>query len=216
MAFRRRGRFVRRRRFRRRGSSRGFTKRVMRVMYKQAETKFYIRNIATQITSSANGEYLFIDGITQGPGSEQRIGNQIRIKNWSIDFVATYTAGTTGGANAWLRFMILYPRKGLTSVDIQNYLTASNPGLGARADPDQFLTLYDRKINLTDNSKGGSGPIGTRMKWSKYRKMQKCTFEDASGVPDNQPVVYMYSTASTLSNSYVTVNGTISTSYKDV
>lgn len=195
----------------------GLSRRIKKTVMNMSQTKFKITTVSTTISTGGNYEAVWGNNISVGTGGEQRVGSQISVVKISFDIQCIYNRGVAGANNGFIRCMVLWPRKGLSTGDISTYATATNPGIFARADPDQTLTLYDKRVLLTNTNSTtpGAGQITARFRFSKYCKMMKCNYEDLTGTLDNMPIIYIASDANPLTDSH-TVIGTYSISYKNI
>lgn len=215
----RRSKIIRRRKFSFRRKNKFFNKRVRRVAKRTvinlAETKFKVINVNTTVTDASGYEFAFGDAITIGTGNDQRIGNQIRILRIGFDLSTLYVSGLSNVTGVWVRVILAYPRKGVSTSDLTSYFTSSNPGVFGRLDPDQALTLYDRR-NWIQSPGSGTGNVTNRYKFWKYCKLAVMNYEDSTATLDNTWILYVASNALTVSGAYVDLRGTISVSYKDM
>ncbi|AJD07488.1 putative capsid protein [Odonata-associated circular virus-2] len=211
-----RSKFKRRRFIRRykKTGTRFMARAVKRTMYRQSETKFFIVNVNSTITNAANYESGWANGINQGTGNEQRIGNQIAVKNIGFNFTFNFNTGNSGASGSFVRVLVVWPRKGVSTTSLIGYFTGTNPGIAARPDPKLMLTLYDQKFMLAANT-AGNGLAFKTCRFTKYCKMAKWNY-DSNGICDSQPVVYFATDASAVTTANISIRGYATISYKDV
>ncbi|UYD39134.1 MAG: capsid protein [Wigfec virus K19_654] len=208
--FRRKYRFSRTRKL--------YTRRIRRVAKRTfinlSETKFKIDNVNQVINATTGIEKIFGNDITVGTGNDQRIGNQIRVMRVGFDLNCIYNQGNSTIPAAFLRVIMAMPRKGISSSDLTARFTTTDPDVPGRLDPDQALTLYDRRV-LVHAVGANTGTSTYRFKFYKYMKMMPANYEDTTGNIDHMPVMYIVTDQGGITTAGVTISGTFSISYKD-
>lgn len=220
MGYRRRykKRSYRRRYGRKRSNFKLMKRTIKKVLYQEAESKFLVTNINSSINQASDVETVWSTGINVGTGNEQRIGSKIAVKNISMDLQCSFFQGTNGSNGAFVRVIVLWPRKGLATGDAQLYLTSSNPGIFGIPDPDQYITMYDRRVYLAGINTGGGNPLSVRYRYNHYCKMMKWTFDDQDGqIGCREPLLYITTNLNAVNeSSTVNINGYKRISFKDI
>lgn len=218
MVYRRRGKFKFKRRRFRRGNSKYIRRQVKGVLRREAETKFKVQNFNSNISNASPFEQECITPITIGTGNDQRIGNQITVLKLGFDLSITYNGQTENTSDtAYVRVLWVFPRKGNTTGSLKSQMTATNPGVFGRPDPDQMICLYDQRFLLTkrnDVSGPGAGMLHRRCKYFKFFKYMKCNYTEGANV-ENEPILYITTDALAGSN-FINIGGTVSCSFKDM
>lgn len=199
------------RRYGRRNSRFGLRRAVKNTILRMAETKHVIQNVNRTFSGINHFETGFMQNVGIGTGSEQRIGNQILVRGISFNlFMKTALA-----QQATVRVLVIWPKNGINTSELLLYATGDNPGVYGRADPDRFITMYDKRYQIVGWNQG-AGMTFVNCKFNRFMKNWKVTFNDA-GVANNgqQPIIYVTSDGVD-SNSTMQLGGTVSLSFKDL
>lgn len=220
---RRRSRFIRRtgRGYRRKMTFRRRTVRsiVRRQLWRNAETKIFNETQPPiSLISSESTEISFFAEIQQGTQNNQRIGNQIHAKRYGVNFVFSWAInGSPAQYQVNLRFILLYPRKGVDSGTLNAYLTNNTPGLYDRPDPTIFFTLMDKFITLQASNPGysaGGVPSIYRLRFS--RRAKYILNYNSDGEVDRYPILYIVNNKNSVdANTVLTLQGYKYVSFKD-
>lgn len=189
-----------------------FKRSVRRVVRMDQETKYVFNNqVNVPTSSSINLELLFLNGLTNGSGANQRIGNQISFKSISFN-LQCYMNQIAVANTSYVRVSVIRPRYGISTTDVQTYLTATNPGPHLAFDPTFVIVLYDRKA-LLSKLNNTNGQASYNFKWFKNMRYKRNVF-DSNGQNDQQPILYISSDGAPLTDQ-VFWNGVVRASFKD-
>lgn len=195
-----------------------YTKRVRKiakgVVINMSETKYKIDNLNQLVSATSGYEKIYGNNITVGTGNDQRIGNQIRIARVGFDLNFVYIQGNSTTPAAFVRIILAYPRKGISTSDLATRFTNTDPGVFGRLDPDQAITIYDKRLLISAVS-GTNGMTTARLRYYKYMRMMACNYEDATAGLDHVPILYIVSDAGGTTTASMQCAGTLSVSYKD-
>lgn len=215
MPLRRRLRFRRRRTFRRtfRSFRPTFRKRVRRVLFQTSELKQTVSTLGTELVSDITSN-AFITSIPQGPGDNQRIGNQIRARNFQAKFNLDLSA-TTGNEDdmKYVRVYIVWPRK-LSSNDAANLITTANFPLQGMPDQDNWIYWYDKTFRMQMNAVNGTTK-GVRVVFNK-RFYPKLEFTNSGAVIPNKIPFVIWVWNSNAIDFSLNLAGFLKVTYKDI
>lgn len=208
----RRKQFRRKRTFRRRGrGSGGLVRAIKRVMWRNAETKFYLNNYAAGSAIPAlGGSWSWFDGLTAGTGPTNRIGTKIHAKNISAKITFSLPPGNLVD-RVKFRVLIVYPRKSVNTATLLASLTSVSPGLYGRPDPTLMYVIMDKfyELQAPDDASGGR-PSTIRMKiFRKTRYIMNYDF--ATNNIAREPLLWWI----TDTDQFPLVDGYLNMSFKD-
>nr|QKI29015.1 Cap [Kummerowia striata CRESS virus] len=192
--------------------SRTFRKKTRRVIYGMSELK----QVSTSITANINTGFSFIrfmPQVTQGPGDNQRIGNRIRARYFTMKVEVGVDGSAAPGAYS-VRLYIVWPRK-LSDNDAQSVMTSINFPLETMPDQDRWIFWKDYKFSLSNTGIYGSPKERNLTFYKRYPV--GLSFGGASNVyPEKMPYIIWNTDAPGTATGLVTIRGYIKVSYKDI
>ncbi len=184
-------------------------KRIKRVLYNQAESKFF-DDTATD-TSLINTDARSLDGcldfgsIVQGDSVSERVGNEIFVTGLKINLLFTTTT------SASLRIMLITFPNSEAGLDLSPLDAVGVNGQMPRQNEIEarYKVLWERNIDVDPDSKGSVA----LKKFVKYNK--KVVYKDGVAQPYiNNPRLYVFTNNTTASAISVSADGRIM--YKDL
>lgn len=214
-------RFRRRSTFRRRYPRRyrkTFKKRVRKVMYQLSELKQATLNLSGSVNTGTQ-YFNMSPNIPQGPGDDERVGNEIMSKNYQLKFrlnsrIKQNPVGA-GTQNIWVRILIVYPRK-LSNVEATNFINATNFPLNGLIDQDNWIVWMDRWLMLNPTQDFYRGSPKTATVIFNKRFYSKMLFGRYSSVQVEKGPFLIICNDAIVTDQELTISGYGKLSYKDV
>lgn len=195
-----------------------FRKKVRRVILQNAELKQAVTNLNEDVAIDYQ-RWDLGPAIAQGPGDNQRIGNNIMSKNFQVKcfFRPFDVQNPIGDVNqvGYCRVYIVWPRTFSRPQAISN-LNSTNFPLFGMMDQDNWIVWYDRAFSLTSHpERFPTTPLLYRMNFNK-KFFCKLEFPTSSETLANKTpwMIIVHNFANTTFR--LTVRGYIKMSYKDV
>lgn len=191
---------------------RPFKKRVRSAVYQMAELK----NGVTYIDSSPQELYTanLVPTIYQGPGDNQRIGNKVFSRYFSINLEFRFVQGVNySNQTTTIRIFIVWPRRA-SRQDAESLITSTNFPVYGLIDQDNWIVWRDVRFVLGDGTQNGT----TLIKNWKFYKRFPCTLEYTKAddiIPVKYPYMILSSSQTLLAASYL-LTGYMKMSYKDI
>lgn len=214
-----RRRNVRRRIFRRPRIYKRTARIVRRTLTRMAETKFNLVNISSNNLITGLAVNYPFNGIAQGTGPTNRIGNSVRTKRLSFRYSVYFNFGTAIGASTYgqIRVCLIYPRRSLNTQAGGDIIA---PNFNQFWNAENYIVLYDKTHDLSANAQNsgtGTVPVLKHFRFSMPTRYVIRWRDPNVNNAEKQPIlVYFTSLPDVLNGSSISLNGQMRVSFIDV